>query len=57
MKRYIKRCEYCGNTFETDNNRQDICNFCNKERTAYWNKKKNEIEELASDISLNAEKK
>lgn len=30
MKKYIRICDCCGNTFETDNNRRMTCRFCNE---------------------------
>lgn len=30
MKKYINICNCCGNTFETDKDKQDVCLFCKK---------------------------
>lgn len=39
MKKYIRICNCCGNTFEMDRDYQTICLFCNRKMQrefAYW---------------------
>lgn len=36
MKKYIRVCNCCGNTFETDKDKQTVCLFCyHKMRTNF----------------------
>ena len=30
MKMYIRICDCCGNTFETDKDKQTVCLFCHR---------------------------
>jgi hypothetical protein len=39
MKKYIRICNCCGNTFETDKDKQTVCLFCYRKMQhdfGYW---------------------
>jgi hypothetical protein len=39
MKKYIRICDCCGNTFETDKDNQTVCLFCYRKMLhdfAFW---------------------
>lgn len=41
MKKYIRTCDCCGNTFETDKDNQTVCLFCYRKMThdfEFWYK-------------------
>lgn len=36
MKKYIRICDCCGNTFETDKDNQTVCLFCHHKMLHYF---------------------